>query len=245
VSTNYDFISEQYKRAKLQPWRAHVEAFTFLRQIGELKGKSVLDLACGEGFYSRILKERGATQVTAIDLSEKMIELARKQERAAPLGIDYKLGDAKNLALEKKYDLVVAAYLLNYAKNAKELRAMFQSIADCLRPGGRFVTVNSNPALNFSTAPSFRQYGFETVVLGPWGEETPIQWRFHLEKETIEIENYYLSVATHENACRAVGLHSISWNSPNVSEQGKRSFGEEYWSRLLAQPPLVCMDCSK
>jgi ubiquinone/menaquinone biosynthesis C-methylase UbiE len=245
VTTNYDFISEQYKRAKLQPWRAHVEAFTFLRQIGDSNGKSVLDLACGEGFYSRILKKRGAAEVTGIDLSEKMIELARKQEQAIPLQIDYKVGDAKNLVLGKKYDLVVAAYLLNYARNASELLAMFQTIADCLKPGGRFVTVNSNPGLDFSTAPSFRQYGFETIVLGPWKEETPVQWKFHLEDGTIEIENYYLNIATHEDASRAAGLHSISWCPPSVSEEGKRTFGEDYWSRLLAEPPLICMECSK
>jgi 2-polyprenyl-3-methyl-5-hydroxy-6-metoxy-1,4-benzoquinol methylase len=50
MSTNYDFISEQYKRAKLQPWRAHVESFTLLGVIGDLTGKKVVDLACGEGF---------------------------------------------------------------------------------------------------------------------------------------------------------------------------------------------------
>jgi len=59
MSTNYDFIAEQYKRAKLQPWRAHVESFTLLGVIGDLAGKKVVDLACGEGFYSRILREHG------------------------------------------------------------------------------------------------------------------------------------------------------------------------------------------
>ena len=48
MSTNYDFIAEQYKRAKLQPWRAHVESFTLLGVIGDLAGKKVVDLACGE-----------------------------------------------------------------------------------------------------------------------------------------------------------------------------------------------------
>lgn len=245
MSTNYDFIAEQYKRAKLQPWRAHVEAFSFLKRIGELKGKSVLDLACGEGFYSRILKSRGAQAVTGIDLSEKMIELAREQERAAPMGIDYEIGDATRLRLYQQYDLVVAAYLLNYAKNPRELGAMFQTIASCLKPGGRFVTVNSNPGLNFSQAPSFRQYGFETEVCGPWHEEVPIKWRFHLDGTTIEIENYFLSIATHENASREAGLHSIRWHNPELSEEGKGAHGEEYWSGLLANPPFVCLECLK
>ena len=82
MSTNYDFIAEQYKRAKLQPWRAHVEAFTLLGVIGDLAGKKVVDLACGEGFYSRILREHGAASVTGVDLSERMIALARQRRRS-------------------------------------------------------------------------------------------------------------------------------------------------------------------
>jgi hypothetical protein len=39
MSTNYDFIAEQYKRAKLQPWRAHVESFTLLGVIGDEHGQ--------------------------------------------------------------------------------------------------------------------------------------------------------------------------------------------------------------
>jgi len=59
VSTNYDFIAEQYKRAKLQPWRAHVESSRCWAWLVISRGKKVVDLACGEGFYSRILREHG------------------------------------------------------------------------------------------------------------------------------------------------------------------------------------------
>ena len=46
MSTNYDFIAEQYKRAKLQPWRAHVESFTLLGVIGDLAGNRELPSQC-------------------------------------------------------------------------------------------------------------------------------------------------------------------------------------------------------
>ena len=63
MTTDYDAIAEGYQRAKLQPWREEVEAFTFLELIGDVAGKSVVDLACGEGFYTRRLKDRGAARV--------------------------------------------------------------------------------------------------------------------------------------------------------------------------------------
>ena len=56
MTTNYDPIAEQYKRAKQQPWRDHIEAFTLMKLIGDATGKMVIDIACGEGFYSRKIR---------------------------------------------------------------------------------------------------------------------------------------------------------------------------------------------
>ena len=152
-----------------------------MQLIGPLTGQTVLDVACGDGFYTRLLRQQGARKVTGVDLSERMIELARQQESKNLQGIDFLVGDARHLALPDRYDLVVAAYLLNYAQNRDELRAMCNGIAGCLKPGGRFVTVNGNPALDFPNAPSYRKYGFETSVVGKWQEgcrsNGPFTWK--------------------------------------------------------------------
>ena len=245
MSTNYDFIAEQYKRARLQPWRAHVESFTLLGVIGDLAGKTVVDLACGEGFYSRILRLNGAASVTGVDLSEKMIALARQQEAEQPQGIRYLVGDGRNLQLDEEHDLVVAAYLLNYAANREDLAAMLNGIARCLKSGGRFVTMNSNPAFDFPAAPSFRKYGFETRVPGEWREGAPFHWVFHLAEGDLEIENYHLSVATHEEACRSAGFSAIRWHPPRLSPQAEAAWEEGYWTELLSQAPVICLECVK
>src|SRR5207253_14455 len=84
--------------------------------------------------------------------------------------------------------------VLNDACTREELGDMCTSVARCLKPGGRFVTVNSNPALDFTSAPSYRPYGFETSVAGEWREGAPITWTFFLEDgSSFSIENYYLS----------------------------------------------------
>jgi toxoflavin synthase len=126
MTTNYDPIAEQYKRSKQQPWRTFIETSTLMELIGNPTGKAMVDIACGEGFYTRLLRQRGAGKVVGVDLSERMIELARAQEAEHRLGIDYIVGDARELALGVEYDLAVAAYPypLNYARDRAELRAM-------------------------------------------------------------------------------------------------------------------------
>jgi 2-polyprenyl-3-methyl-5-hydroxy-6-metoxy-1,4-benzoquinol methylase len=81
MSAQYDAIAEQYRRTKASPLRTFIEAHTFLKLIGRVDGKRVLDLACGDGFYSRRLKELGAARVVGLDISRQMIELALAQER--------------------------------------------------------------------------------------------------------------------------------------------------------------------
>lgn len=241
--TNYDPIADQYRRSKQQPWRTYVEAFTLLGLIGNTAGEAVLDVACGEGFYTRRIRQSGASRVTGVDLSEGMIELAREQESRNRLGIDYLVGDARNLAIESEYDLVVAAYLLNYARDRGELRAMADGIVRCLRPGGRFVAVNTNPALDFTTAPSYQKYGFEVGVAGEWREGVPIEWTFHLADGSFSVENYHLGIAAHEEALRSAGFSEIRWHGPRLSPDGTTAHGAEFWSCLMRQCPVTFLEC--
>jgi ubiquinone/menaquinone biosynthesis C-methylase UbiE len=245
MTTDYDPIAEQYKQSKQQPWRTYIEAFSLMGLIGDPTGKSVLDVACGEGFYTRMIRQKGARKVTGVDLSEGMIQLARKQETALRQGIEYLVGDARQLALAEKYDLVVSAYLLNYAHSREELHAMCAGIARCLKPGGRFVTVNGNPALEFPSAPSYQKYGFETSVTEKWQEGAPIKWTFHLENSSFDIENYYLDVAAHEEALRLAGFHEVRWHAPRLSEEGETASGRDFWIDFLAYPPITLIECVK
>src|SRR5258708_35726139 len=98
MTTDYDPIAAQYKRSKQQPWRTYIEAFSLMSLVGDLTGKSVLDMACGEGFYSRLLCQKGAARAIVVDLSKAMIELARQQEAELHQGILYILGGARDIA---------------------------------------------------------------------------------------------------------------------------------------------------
>nr|VFJ99082.1 MAG: Methyltransferase domain-containing protein [Candidatus Kentron sp. H]VFJ99247.1 MAG: Methyltransferase domain-containing protein [Candidatus Kentron sp. H]VFK03935.1 MAG: Methyltransferase domain-containing protein [Candidatus Kentron sp. H] len=140
----YDGIAEQYQKANELPYRQYAESETYFHILGDLSGKSILDLACGEGFYTRKFKRKGAARVVGVDISEKMIELAMQEERTEPLGIEYIVRDVLELGEIGKFDRVVAAYLLNYARTREELLRMCQNIYLNLKPDGHFVTINGD-----------------------------------------------------------------------------------------------------
>jgi alkanesulfonate monooxygenase SsuD/methylene tetrahydromethanopterin reductase-like flavin-dependent oxidoreductase (luciferase family) len=58
----YDHIGSKYDEYARTATQKRAESHTFFRMVGALDGKCVLDLACGFGFYTRLLKQHGAAQ---------------------------------------------------------------------------------------------------------------------------------------------------------------------------------------
>lgn len=111
-------------------------------------GLTVLDLGCGEGYCSRILRQNGAGQVSGIDVSSSMIDAARREEERAPLGIRYAVGDARDLReqADGSFDLVLAMFLFNYLTTSA-LAACMREVRRVLAPSGRFVFAVPHPSL--------------------------------------------------------------------------------------------------
>ncbi len=238
MATDYNLIANEYAYSKTLPWRKHLESFTFFNHIGSLKGKSVLELACGDGFYTRLTKLNGAKEVIGTDLSDQMIALALKREELHPLGITYQVADALALNLDKKFDLVIASYLLNYAHNKNELDTMCKVITNHLKSGGRFVTINNNPDCKLPNL-SMRKYGFERIQTGTKEGDEIIYKLFLPNDSHINIINYHLSKETHEECFEKNFLRNIQWHNMEISNQGEVEFGEDYWQDLLNCQPVT------
>jgi SAM-dependent methyltransferase len=243
MPAEYDKIARQFKKSRELPFRKHVEIYTFLKMLGDVSGMSVLDLACGEGEYSRLVRARGASKVVGVDLSESMIELARAQELRAPIGITYISSGVEQLGIVGEFDVVTAAYLLHYAPTREQLSAMARTIASNLRPGGRLVALISN--IGPGVPVDISQYGWGPSELTPIEEGTPYRLTFLSGSDSFEIENFYYPHAIYEDILRNGGFQSVSWHSPGVSDEGVREWGSEYWRTILEHPPIIGLVCRR
>jgi len=244
MATDYNKIAKEYQASKLLPWRIYAEAYTFFNVIGDLQGKDILDLACGEGFYSRQFKLRGAGRVTGVDISREMIALAKASEQENPMGIEYHVKDVLSLDLNYEYDCVCASYLLNYARNASELQGMAHSIFRHLKTGGRFITINSNP--DYTAAKDvLRKYGFTRENMGTVDGSETIYCLYLPDGKHINITNYNLSREAHEHVFLAAGFSGLNWSEVAISPEGEKEFGEEYWKEILMSQPVTCISADK
>jgi len=81
-------------------YREYLNGPALKRMMGEVEGKMVLDIACGEGYFSRYFAKVGA-KVTGIDISSSLVNQAMKEEKTHPLGIKFFEADAANLSMLK------------------------------------------------------------------------------------------------------------------------------------------------
>src|SRR5213082_1236943 len=81
--------------------------------LPELRGRKVLDLGCGYGWFCRWAREQGAIEVLGIELSEKM--LARARADTNDPAITYRQADMESVALPGEvFDLVYSSLALHY-----------------------------------------------------------------------------------------------------------------------------------
>ncbi|MHA7962342.1 class I SAM-dependent methyltransferase [Streptomyces sp. L500] len=240
----YDGIGEAFEGFKSLPLTRYGEVPSLLGMVGDVSGRSVLDLACGTGFYSREFKRRGAADVLGVDISEAMIAAAREIERREPLGVRYEVGDVAELRpVGRRFDIAVAVQCLNYAEDIAAMKRMCRNIHRSLVPDGEFFVLAQKPDYRFD-CPSLDKYGFRCE---PTGEETETGPR---ERVTALLDPQPISIVTtaprrevYEECLRATGFGGIEWIPLQISEAGIRQFGEDFWADLLAHPPLEMLRC--
>jgi ubiquinone/menaquinone biosynthesis C-methylase UbiE len=143
----YDTIAEWYDaqvRDGLLPF--HTLAIgALLELVGDVRERAICDLACGQGILSRELARRGA-RVVGVDISKRLLAIARREERDAPLGVTYRRDDAHALGTlpAASFDAVTCNLAL---MDIPDLAAVAGAVWRVLRPGGSFTFSITHPCI--------------------------------------------------------------------------------------------------
>ena len=119
--------------------------------LPHLRGRSVLDLGCGYGWFCRWARENGAARVLGIDVSEKM--LARAAATTTDPAITYTRADMERLELPAaSFDLGYSSLAVHYIA---DLDVLLAQIHRALVPGGSLVFSAEHPMFTAPDAPGW------------------------------------------------------------------------------------------
>ena len=144
----------------INPLRAN-----YINNKSPVNGLKVLDVGCGGGLLAEALNSKGAV-VTAIDVTEANIEVAKLHAKKMQVKIDYRLVTAEELAQKESqsFDIVSCLEVIEHVPDPGQL---IKACSDLLKPDGQMFlsTLNRNPR-SFITAIVGAEYIFNILPKG-------------------------------------------------------------------------------
>jgi len=129
-------------------WHAHVINPCLLDLLGDVRGKAVLDLACGEGHLARELVARAGddVEIHGVDASQTMIRIAREKSAGVAGRLAFHIADAAALTTFPPacFDVAVCNMAL---MDIKDYRGAIAEVARTLKQGGIFVFSLLHPCI--------------------------------------------------------------------------------------------------
>jgi len=176
---------------------------------GLVKGKDVLDIACGTGYWTQIMSQT-ARFIAAADISPEMLREACKKEYKAP--VEFAIADLYRVPFQPaSFDIVSLGFWFSH-ESKRRYDQFFQRIVQPLKDDGLIWMVDNNPPAEGSRMDS----------VGTDSEGNNLKKRYlHSGEEYIILKNYFT-----EDQLRATFAHYFSVR--------RLVYKKYYWSVLLS-----------
>ena len=239
----YDMIGQLYERTKALPVGL-AEQGTLLAALPDLRGRSVLDVGTGTGFYPRIYKRLGATRVVGVDASTEMITYARRVEEREPLGLRFEVHDGGVLPRLGEFDVVTSVWLLGYAEGQPALDQMVTNLVANLAAGGTLVALTPNPDLDWDGLADYPRYGLHANRTGPsLGRQG---YAVHIDGDPpFDFTGFLWPPGVIEAALTRAGLVCLRRHPVTVPEPALAEHGADYWAALVANPTFAVFTATR
>jgi ubiquinone/menaquinone biosynthesis C-methylase UbiE len=179
-----------------------------------LPDQKALDLCCGEGYYSRRLKALGY-DVYGVDISERMIELARRKAK----DITYVCSDASRLGMfaDRSIDLTVCGMALMDAPNWEEI---VREVYRILKFDGQFIFSTLHPCFSFVKGGWHHDENGERLYfkMDDYFVEDEAIWEWNMPrlKYPFQTKIYHRTLSTYYNAVVSTGFVIEKLVEPHV-----------------------------
>lgn len=211
----------------------------------------MLDVACGQGYFSRAFANNGA-KVIASDISSELVELAKKNPSADSNAVEYHVAPADRLSYAADSSADVATIVLAL-QNIENLNGTVSEISRALKSNGRFVFVLNHPAFRIPQNSSWqwdekenRQYRRVDSYMSDSRTEIDMTPGEKSKSEKEFTVSFHRPLQVYFKALSKAGLSVTrleEWISHRKSQKGPRSEEEDRTRKEI--PMFLCIEARK
>lgn len=203
--------------------------------VGEIKGKSILDLGCGDANFGVELLEKGAGSYVGVEGSKRMFEEASRHLNGTTASVYHSTLENWSFT-NKEMDLVVSRLVFHYIK---DLHVIFQGVYQTLKDNGKFIFSVQHP-LSLSSFDSASPSGKRTnwIVdnyfsmgerMEPWIGE--------------EVVKYHRTIEEYFRLLKEVGFKVTDLREGMPKQENFQQKAD--WERRMRIPLFLILSCEK
>ncbi len=164
--TKYDSLAKHYLSRRQDKTRfdynRDIEVPALIKFIGDVKGKTILDLGCGFGDHAQKLSKQKYKQLIGFDISKELVKFANEQKIP---NSEFYVGDMSKKLKHKdsSFDIVYSSLAIHYLKNIDKL---YKEVNRVLKKGGVFCFSTGHPIFNLINQTKKSMIGSEKTKSG-------------------------------------------------------------------------------
>ena len=231
VNTSWGNVADWYDGAveRAGSYQKDLILPNLIRLVSANSGEKIIDIACGQGFFSRELAKIGVS-VTAVDVSPELIKIAK--ERSRDFKINYFVASADKLARFQtgSFDKAIMVLAIQDIEN---LSGVLSEASRVLKSGGEFFIVINHPTFRIPKRTAWfydDKRKIQSRMVDEYMSEARIKMEVHPGMKNSESTTYFhRPLQTYFKAFQKTGFvvsRLEEWVSTKQSEVGPRAIAE-------------------